>query len=263
MKRKITVLFLSRKKVGAGMILLALIFLMFFCKWPYNHLAVTQRKVPAQATLVIDPGHGGIDGGVSRGELLEKDITLGIAKLLKRALEKKGYNIKMTRETDRDVSHLIPGGPETRYRRDVHSRTKFVNESGADLFVSIHVDACEDPSIRGAIVFHSKDNAESKALATIIQNHLNKVTETDPQSGEYFHKGIKEGDFHILNNSTIPGALVEVGFITNAGDRKLLSTLSHRKKLAQAICNGIIEYLLDPLADNGFQDLPGLPQNDK
>ena len=148
--------------------------------------------------------------GVSRGGLLEKDITLEVAKILKKMLENKGCDVKMTRETDTDVSHLIPGGPETRYRRDVHSRTKFVNESNGDLYVSIHVDSCDDPSIRGAIVFHSKNNEESLNLATIIQSHLNKVTVINPQAGEYFHQEVKEGDFHILNNAVIPGVLAEV-----------------------------------------------------
>ena len=237
------ILLLPRKLIRDGMISLALISLIIFFAWPYNYVAVIQTKVLDQITVIIDPGHGGIDGGVSRGELLEKDITLETAKLLKSMLERKGCDVKMTRETDTDVSHLIPNGPENRHRRDVHSRTKFVNESNGDLYVSIHVDSCDDPCIRGAIIFHSKDNEESLALATIIQNHLNKVTETNPQAGEYFHKNIKEGDFHILNNAIIPGVLAEVGFITNASDRELLATQSYRKKLAEAICNGIVDYL--------------------
>ena len=243
MKRELIILLLPRKTISAGIILSALVLLIIFFRWPCNYLSVTQTKVLEQVTVVIDPGHGGIDGGVNRNELLEKDVTLEIAKLLKRSLGKKGCRIKMTRETDTDVSHLIPGDPASRHRRDVHSRTKFVNESNGDLYVSIHIDACEDPSIRGAIVFHSQNNAESLALATIIQNYLNGVTETDPQAGEYFHKAVKEGDFHILNNAVIPGVLIEVGFITNTNDRKLLATRSYQKILAEAICNGIVDYL--------------------
>ncbi len=244
MKNKLIILLLSRKKIEAGIIFLAFVFLLFIFKWPGNCLVVTQTKILDQVTVVIDPGHGGIDGGVSRGELREKDVTLEIAKLLKKALEKEGCRVKMTRETDTDVSHLIPGGPETRHHRDVHSRTKFVNESDGNLYVSIHIDACEDPSIRGAIVFHSKNNAESLELATVIQNYLNKVTEANPRAGEYFHKEVKEGDFHILNNAIIPGVLAEVGFITNSNDRALLATQGYRKKLAEAICKGIVDFLL-------------------
>lgn len=228
------------------MVLLAFVLLIVLFRGSYNYLSVTQTKVLGAVTVIIDPGHGGIDGGVTRGELLEKDVTLGTAKLLKIMLEKKGCSVKMTRETDTDVSHLIPGDPETRHRRDVHSRTKFVNESGGDLYVSIHVDSCVDSSIRGAIVFHSKNNTESPALAAIIQSHLNKVTEINPQPGEYFHKEIKEGDLHILNNAVIPGVLAEVGFITNANDRELLATRGYQKKLAEAICQGIVDYLCRP-----------------
>jgi N-acetylmuramoyl-L-alanine amidase len=243
LKKRLIILLLPRKTIRNSMISLALIVLILFFTWPCNYLSVIQPKALNQVTVIIDPGHGGIDGGVSRGGLLEKDITLEVAKILKKMLENKGCDVKMTRETDTDVSHLIPGGPETRYRRDVHSRTKFVNESNGDLYVSIHVDSCDDPSIRGAIVFHSKNNEESLNLATIIQSHLNKVTVINPQAGEYFHQEVKEGDFHILNNAVIPGVLAEVGFITNANDRKLLATHSYRKKLAEAICNGIVDFL--------------------
>jgi N-acetylmuramoyl-L-alanine amidase len=244
-KRIWIILLLPQKKIRAGAVIaLALIFLFMFLTWPSNYLAVFQTKVLREATVVIDPGHGGIDGGVSRGEMIEKEITLKIAKLLKAMLEKKGCNVLTTRETDTDLSHLLPNGPQERHRRDVHGRGKFINESNGDLFVSIHINACvEDPFTRGAIVFYSKDNEESLILATIIQNHLNKITSANLQTGEYVHKNIKEGDLYLLNNATIPGVIAELGFITNATDKKLLATHNYRKKLAEAICNGIVEYL--------------------
>ena len=242
---KLQVVFLPRRKIKNGLVLLALTGLLcffFLCFPGYPHAVRT--AVANGVTVVIDPGHGGIDGGVSRGEdLLEKDINLMIAKHLKRMLQKKGYGVEMTRETDKDVSDLLPNGQDTRHRRDVHGRAKFINESNGDLFVSIHVNSCEDPYTRGAITFFTPDDPQSKNLADEIQSHLNEVTRAEPQPGEYFHEQARTGDFYLLLYTDIPGAIIEVGFITSPGDKKLLATGSYRKKLAQAICAGIEDYI--------------------
>lgn len=245
MKRRAwIVILLPRRIIGYGFISLAIILFLIFFTRPYDYFAVSRATVLNEITVIIDPGHGGIDGGVSRGDdLLEKDINLEIAKLLRACLIKKGCSVKMTRETDKDVSHLIPGGPETRHRRDVHSRAKYINESNGDLFISLHVNSCDDPYTRGAITFYAAHSEESLILAEIIQGYLNLVTVTDPESGEYYHKGIKTGDLYILNNTVIPGVLVEVGFITNDNDKKLLGTREHRKRLAEAICNGVVAFI--------------------
>lgn len=248
MKNKLRVVFLPWRKIKNVLILLALISLMgfFFTGFP-RYLFTVQTAAADGITVIIDPGHGGIDGGVSRGEdLLEKDVNLKIAKQLKRVLLKKGYGVKMTRETDKDVSDLLPNGPDTRHRRDVHARAKYINESDGDLFVSIHVNSCEDPYTRGAITFFAADNPQGEILAKVIQNHLNKVTKAEPQTGEYFHENARTGDFYLLLNTEIPGVIIEVGFITSPGDKKLLATDSYRKKLAEAICEGIESYLAYP-----------------
>jgi N-acetylmuramoyl-L-alanine amidase len=245
LKRKLWVFFLPQKKIKNGLISLTLVcLLVFFFTGSQGYLPAIQAIATNGLTVIIDPGHGGIDGGVSRGEdLLEKDINLDIAKQLRSLLRRKGYSVKMTRETDKDVSDLLPNGSDTRHRRDVHGRAKFINESNGDLFVSIHVNSCEDPYTRGAITFFTENNPQSEALAEIIQSHLNAVTKAKPQGGEYFHEKTRTGDFYILLHTDIPGVIVEVGFITSPSDKKLLATGSYRKKLAEAICAGIDSYV--------------------
>ena len=100
------------KKIKNGLILLILVcFLGFFFTGFHDYLPTIQTIAANGITVIIDPGHGGIDGGVSRGEdLLEKDINLEIAKHLRSMLQKKGYGVKMTREIDKDVSDLSPTG---------------------------------------------------------------------------------------------------------------------------------------------------------
>jgi len=244
LKRKYRVFFLPRKKIKSGVISLVLIcFLVLFLAGSRNYMPAIQTTTTKGAAVVIDPGHGGIDGGVCRGDdLLEKDINLAIAKQLSSLLRKKGYAVQMTRETDKDVSDLLPNGADTRHRRDVHGRAKFINESNGDLFVSIHVNSCEDPYTRGAITFFTENDPQSKALAESIQNRLNTVTKAKPQAGEYFHESTRTGDFYLLLHTDIPGVIVEVGFITSPNDKKLLATNSYRKKIAEAICAGIESY---------------------
>ncbi len=245
LKRKLWVFFLPQKKIKNGLISLTLVcLLVFFFTGSQGYLPAIQAIATNGLTVIIDPGHGGIDGGVSRGEdLLEKDINLDIAKQLRSLLRRKGYSVKMTRETDKDVSDLLPNGSDTRHRRDVHGRAKFINESNGDLFVSIHVNSCEDPYTRGAITFFSENNPQSEALAEIIHSYLNAVTKAEPQAGEYFHEKTRAGDFYILLHTDIPGVIVEVGFITSPRDKNLLATDSYRKKLAEAICVGIDSYV--------------------
>ncbi len=245
MKSKSRVIYLPRKKILYGLFFLSLVcFLGLSFLYLHAHLSIIKTIASSGITVIIDPGHGGIDGGVSRGEdLLEKDINLDIAKQLRSMLQKKGYNVKMTRETDKDVSDLLPNGPDTRHRRDVHGRAKFINESGGDLFVSIHVNACEDSDTRGAITFFAPDDPQSEILAGAIQSNLNAVTKVEPRAGEFFHEKTRPGDFYLLLHTGIPGVIVEVGFITSPSDKKYLATSSYRRKLAAAICTGIESYV--------------------
>lgn len=244
LKKKFWVYFLPRKKFKNGVISLVLIcLLILFLAGFRNYLPAIQATAAKGVIVVIDPGHGGIDGGVCRGDdLLEKDINLAIAKQLGYLLHKKGYAVQLTREIDKDVSDLLPNGADTRHRRDVHGRAKFINDSDGDLFVSIHVNSCEDPYTRGAITFFTESDPQSEALAQAIQNRLNTVTRAKPQAGEYFHENTRTGDFYLLLHTDIPGVIVEVGFITSPSDKKLLATKSYRNKLAEAICAGIESY---------------------
>ena len=141
---------------------------------------------------------------------------------LRRLLQQAGAEVMMTRETDEDVSRHIPGDPASRYQRDMNGRVKLINESGADLFVSLHINYFYDPSIRGAIVFYNNSRPENKLLAEMIQKNINPVVAVNPRPGQYVHQEIKEGDYLLLNYATIPGVIVEMGFITNPDEREPL-----------------------------------------
>lgn len=190
--------------------------------------------------IVIDPGHGGVDGGTGGGGMLEKDINLDIAKKLRLVLEKKGYGTIMTRETDVSLDGQNSAS-RSRHKRDLIARTNIINSCGADIFVSIHVNSNFNmPSADGSYVFYWGNSEKSRALAEHVQKRLNGIrvqgerrTENPPLKGRY----------HVLACSKIPGVLVETAFISNPRESRLLQTQEFRQRLAEAIGEGIDCYL--------------------
>lgn len=193
--------------------------------------------------ILIDPGHGGIDPGVHYNEIItEKEVVLAVGVELRGLLEQAGARVIMTRETDQDISHLLPDEPDTRYRRDMKARVKLINESGADLFISIHINSVNEPYVRGAIAFYRDSRSENKILAETVQKNINPVVNADPKPGQLVHQNPKEGDYLVLNQAEIPGIIIEMAFMTSPDDRALLQQDSYRRRLAEALFFGIIEY---------------------
>ncbi len=226
-------------------LLLGAAILLWLQIFPAARPASIYYGYPLKGTrIMIDPGHGGIDPGAHHnGSFTEKEIVLAVSLELRRLLQQAGAEVTMTRETDEDVSRHIPGDPSSRYQRDMSGRVKLINESGADLFVSLHINYFYDTSIRGAIVFYNNSRPENKLLAEAIQKNINPVVAVNPRPDQYIHQEIKEGDYLILNRATIPGVIVEMGFITNPDERELLRQDRYRQKLAQALLIGITEYI--------------------
>jgi len=196
-----------------------------------------------EVAVVIDPSHGGIDPGAHYEEVLEKEVCLSVGLELKRLLEQAGARVIMTRTSDRDVSEHYPDDLESRYQRDMKGRLRIINESGADLFVSLHINSFPDPSVRGAIVFYRNNRPENPLLAEIIQRNINPVVNVNPRPGQLIHQKTKEGDYLLTNRAVIPGVIVEMAFITNPDDRALIRQESHRRRLAGAIFLGIVEHI--------------------
>lgn len=228
---------------GAALMMIFFLWTALPCLFPPTR-PVIMLGFPLQgATVVIDPGHGGIDSGVTSDRIEEKNITLAISQELVKLLKQAGATSILTRCRDEDISYLFPGETSSRYQRDIKARVKIINESGADLFVSIHIDSCTDPSIRGAIAFYNQKHPKNKLLAETIQKHLNPAVNTNVQPGEYVHQDIKEGSYYILNETEVPGVIMEVAFMTNPTDRELIVQKSHQVRIAQSLFMGILEYL--------------------
>lgn len=195
-----------------------------------------------QYTILIDPGHGGIDGGTSKEGVLEKEINLDIGKKLRAILEKRGYRVVMTREEDVSLDsgdRLI----KNRHAEDLKNRVETINNSSAHLFVSIHVNCnIKKPKTEGSIVFYNSINEANQPLALCIQRSLNSIMVSGKKRTVH---DPREADFYLLKHTSIPGVLVETAFVSNATERELLQKESFRGTLAESIADGIDSYFTE------------------
>ena len=187
--------------------------------------------------IVIDPGHGGSDPGSIRGQYVEKNLTLDMAKRLRDILVKRGWQVMMTHDDDRDVAaHAESDGDELQARDDV------ANTNGARLFVSIHVNSFINSGPHGATVYFYKpeDYSLAQALNHRIAAHV--AVKSD---------GIVKDKLYVLHHADCPAALVETAFISNPDDRALLASAQWRQSMAQAIADGLGDYAGPAPAQSG------------
>ena len=196
--------------------------------------------------VCIDPGHGGSQpGAVGYSGTLEKDITLSVSLKLRDILKTKGLTVIMTRETDKDVR-------TKQSQNELKERCEVANKANADYFVSIHCNAAEDKKAHGTETWYSDKDAKSKVLANSIQSELIK------QIGRA-NRGVKVGNYYVTNFTKMPAVLVELAFISNPEEEKLLKEPAFQQKCALGIANGILRTVgKEPIKEvnNLFKDVP-------
>ncbi len=186
-------------------------------------------------TIILDAGHGGIDPGkVGVNDALEKDINLSIVLKLQKMLKDYGFQIVLTRESDKILGPANSNSPK---RDDMIARVDMVKEIEPFFTVSIHQNSFPNPSISGPQVFYYKDSEESAAMALVIQNaltqHLQPPKKRVPQSNT---------NYYLLTRTPTPTVIVECGFLSNPDEAAMLITDDYQTKLAEAISMGIISY---------------------
>ena len=170
--------------------------------------------------VVIDPGHGGYDVGATREGIYEKDITLDVAKRLKRYLARAGVDVVMTRETDATVS--------------LKERSDLSNSVQPNAFVSIHVNSSESTSGVGLETHWYQP--QSQDLAKVVhKSFTNEINSPD--------RGIVKSRFYVINHTLAPSILVEIGFISNPNERYQLLTEARKDQTARSISKGILLFL--------------------
>ena len=182
--------------------------------------------------ITLDPGHGGTDPGTHGlvTGVYEKNITLPISKMVKAYLEDKGAIVYMTRTTDVDVY-----GPDATDVQELQARVDVAEENKSDLFISLHINASVNTSVGGYSTYYHPKTKYDIQVAQCIQDELLKT-------GDLEDLGVRYANFYVNKRSTMPGALVEMLFLTNKREEKLLNNSWFQKKIAKAIADGIEDF---------------------
>ena len=200
----------------------------------YTGQATDAAAGKAAVTVVIDPGHGGVDGGAEADDgTPEKNINLNIALKLKQLAENDGWNIIMTREEDTGLYSEQNSTIRSKKTEDLKKRKEIFDSSAADAAVSIHLNSyTADRSVRGAQVFYADGSEESKMLAECIQDQMKNR-----------RRAMAKSDVLILQQAKVPTVIAECGFLSNYEESRKLRTDEYQNKLAKNIYSGIKNYI--------------------
>lgn len=184
----------------------------------------------AGKVIVLDAGHGGKDRGTSVRDVYESDINLSLVIMLKNELSKHGVDVILTRDGDYDLS-----SPDVSRRKksDFDNRINLINNSGADLYLSIHINYLEDSRYYGAQVFFTEGNED---IANVLQDSMQDNLDS-PMDEKKLNNSI-----YMYKQLTVPGVLIECGFLSNDRERSLLVTKEYQEKVVDAIVDGLLKY---------------------
>ena len=243
-----------------------------------QHKPVARKPEKRDILVVIDPGHGGKDpGATGKHGTHEKDVVLSIGRMLRQKLDRShGFKVVMTR--DKDV--FIP----------LRERVIIAHKYKADVFVSVHADACDDRTVKGSSVYilsnkgatsvmarrlanrennsdliggvslNTKDNMLAKVLLDLSQTGTlqastdlaNTVISNLAKTEKILHKRVERAAFAVLKSPDIPSALVETAFISNPREEKKLRTKAFQNKIADALHDGIKRYCLESIPERNL-----------
>ncbi|MBQ6758842.1 MAG: N-acetylmuramoyl-L-alanine amidase [Selenomonadaceae bacterium] len=185
--------------------------------------------------IVLDPGHGGNDAGaIGPTGVMEKTVTLNVARELRKLLEAEGAQVIMTREGDTTVSAK---GAKASDIEELGARCEVANRVGADIFISIHADSFTRPEARGTTgYYYSKSTSgRGQKLADCIRRNLVEQLGTPS-------RGTQPCNFYVVKHTDMPATLIELGFISNKEEEQLLNSKEGVQKAAQGILDGIEDY---------------------
>ena len=186
-------------------------------------------------TIVLDAGHGGIDGGVigATTGVKESELNLIFVRKLEQIFVDAGFNVVLTRNTDAGLYGIATS---SRKRRDMLKRKEIILKAEPDAVISIHMNNYSLSSRRGAQVFYNSKLNESKMLAESVQNCFNNMPEASRKCESL------KGNYYILECSNFPSVICECGFLSNKEDELLLLSKEYQDKICYAIFSGVINF---------------------
>lgn len=214
-----------------------LLFLLIFTTVFFLHKseAISSFSVKNRFCVVLDAGHGSPDGGaVGINGTLEKDINLDVVLKLRQILENRGMKVILTREGD---SGIFDSNAETIHEKkvsDMKRRLDIINNSNADLFISVHMNSFTDTTSNGLHVFYSRNHPQAEETAIRIQKKISSLTGAKTHAVKTASESL-----YLMKNPVPPSVLVECGFISNPEEENLLNDENYRAKIAFAIAEAI------------------------
>ncbi len=206
---------------------------------------VTRRTVDASLntvnykTVIIDAGHGGVDGGTSADDgTLEKDLNLQIALKLNEMLNSFGVETVLTRDTDISIHDDTAKTIRQKKVSDLKNRLNIINNTDESVFVSIHQNHFGESRYHGTQIFYSKNNPDSQKLADFIRMPV--ISYLQPENTREIKQSGTE--IYLLKNAQSPSVMIECGFLSNADETNRLKDENYQNKLAFVISLGIIDY---------------------
>ena len=175
------------------------------------------------AVVVLDAGHGGRDpGAIACTGMFEKDVTLGVTRRVRRRLERKNVRVVMTRSDDRFV--------------ELNDRAEVANRARADLFVSIHADSCDNRRVAGHTLYVARGaTGPSVSAAQCVSGRMRRAGVAS--------RGVRRANFRVLVRTTCPAILLELGYLSNPAEARLLARDAYRNALAQTVAEGVMDFL--------------------
>ncbi len=227
--------------LAVGLALAVLLFIII-TKGGTEHLTSAQLQ-DSGTVIIIDPGHGGVDGGaVGVNGTVEKRINLEIALRLRDVFAQAGYTVLMTRDSDVSIHDSDADSIREMKVSDLRNRLKLTEMYPDSLLISIHQNTLGDGSVTGAQVFYSPNHPDSKLLAQCIQDSFNNGIQL---AGD---REIKQAgkNLYLFYNAKNTAVLAECGFLSNSSEEAMLCDPAHQDDIVYCIYRGTLEFLEKP-----------------
>lgn len=209
---------------------------MFFLSREGARLVLQQKKIDSGGyVVVLDAGHGGNDPGkVGVSGILEKDINLRLALKLKGLLEAQDVTVILTRDSDKG---LYEENAKNKKVADMRKRCAIIEQSNADMVVSIHQNSYHQENVKGAQCFYHASSKEAKKLAELMQEAFREIDETNTRQIQ------ANTSYYLLRKTTVPTVIAECGFLSNYGEEKKLNNELYQEELVWAMHLAIMKFL--------------------
>ncbi|HOP10359.1 MAG TPA: N-acetylmuramoyl-L-alanine amidase [Oscillospiraceae bacterium] len=229
----------------AAVLLSAVIFLTFGVSENAARTAISSSDID----VIIDPGHGGVDGGaIGVTGSIEKEINLAISLYLRDILIDEGLNVLMIRSTDISIHSNNAVTIRQKKTSDLKNRLAIINANPDAVVISVHQNSFTAGYVHGTMIYYGTVNPNSKELAEEVKKSIQSLQSDNQKQLKSAGKNL-----YLMSNAKGPAVLVECGFLSNTNEEALLKTQNYQQSMAQSIADGVLAYFTSGIIDNPME----------